>query len=260
MTHRIRAGKLIGSSIVAVAVVGFASVTALAASNGSSSSSSMPKGEHIAKGSDCFSCHAVNHKVVGPAFQTIAKKFAGKQGAESTLAHAIQHGEVGTFGKIPMPAHPKISDSQAKEIVSWILSLKSSSSSSSSSSSASKASQKTYSYKINGKTVKTSFPIFKQGSKTKVTKDVFRGYELYNSYCYRCHGEDAVGSEYAPDLRRSLNNGMSEAKFRQIAMTGKKAQGMPSWAGFFTPHQINVIYQYVKARAVGAVGVGTPNE
>ena len=260
MIDRIRAGKLIGGGVAAVAAAGLVSVAALAGNGGSSSasssssSSSMPAGEHIAKGSDCFSCHAVDHKVVGPAFRTIARKFAGKQGAESTLAHAIQHGEVGTFGQVPMPAHPKISDSQTKQIVAWILSLKSGSSS------AGKTAQKTYTYTINGKTVTTDFPIFKQGSKSKVTKDVFRGYELFNSYCYRCHGEDAVGGEYAPDLRRSLNNGMSEAKFRQIAMTGAKAKGMPAWAGFFSPHQINVIYQYVKARAVGAVGTGTPNE
>lgn len=138
------------------------------------------------------------------------------------------------------------------EIASWVLSLKHAGR-------AATAKHKSYTYKIHGKTVKTSFPIFQPGTK-KVTKDVFRGYELYNSYCYRCHGEDAVGSEYAPDLRRSLDNGMNEKRFLKIAMEGVKPKGMPSWAGFFTPHQIDVIYQYVKARAVGAVGVGTPKE
>ena len=94
----------------------------------------------------------------------------------------------------------------------------------------------------------------------KVTNTVFRGYELFDSYCFRCHGADAVGGEYAPNLRASLNNGMTENEFLSIAMTGRKAQGMPAWAGFFSPQDIEAIYQYTKARAVGAVGTGTPQQ
>lgn len=207
----------------------------------------------IAHGSDCFSCHAVDHKVVGPAFAAVAQKFAGKPGAEDMLVVAVKGGHVGTWGKVPMPPHPTLKRAQIKQIVAWILSLKSPQPS------GQPAAAKTYSYKADGKTVKTHFPIFKPGTQ-KVTADVFRGYELYNSYCFRCHGEDATGSEYAPDLRRSLDNGMSEQEFLNIAMAGRKAKGMPSWAGFFSPHEIQVIYQYVKARALHVVKVGTPPE
>lgn len=241
----------IGATVLGVATAGLFGVAAYAAGG---SSSSMPKGEQIAKGSDCFSCHAIDHKVVGPAFDAVAKKFAGQSGAENTLVDAIRKGHVGTWGQIPMPAHPQLSDADTKEIVSWILSLKQSKSAN-----ASGTSKQTYTYTVQGKKVTVDFPIFQKGT-TKVTKDVFRGWELYNSYCFRCHGEDAVGGSYAPNLRRSLNNGMTEAGFTNVAMTGRKSKGMPSWAGFFTPHQIHVIYQYVKARAVGAVGIGTPKE
>jgi cytochrome c len=54
--------------------------------------------------------------------------------------------------------------------------------------------------------VTSDVPSFQPG-REQVTADVFRGYELYNSYCFRCHGEDFLGSLYAPDLRRSLNQG-----------------------------------------------------
>ena len=68
----------------------------------------------------------------------------------------------------------------------------------------------------------------------KVTKDIFHGYEEYNSYCYRCHGQDATGSEIAPDLRHSLTGGMTEQQFLSTAMAGRQEKGMPSWAGFLT--------------------------
>lgn len=211
----------------------------------------LPKGKMIAKGSNCFSCHAVNHKVVGPAFTAVAARFAGKPGAMTTLVNAVKKGHVGTWGNVPMPPHPQLSDAKIRTIVAWILKMKKPGK-------ASTSSAKTYTYTIKGKKVSTSFPIFLKGSTTKVTPDVFRGYELFNSYCFRCHGEDADGGMYAPNLRAKINGGLTESEFLSIAMTGVKAKGMPSWAGFFTPHQIKVIYQYVAGRAVGAVGTGVP--
>ena len=205
-----------------------------------------PQGESIAKGSDCFSCHATDQKIVGPAFTAVAEKFAGQANAEATLSQAIANGHVGTWGSVPMPAHPQLSSAQISQIVSWILSLKANASSAAPIS-------KQYTYMVNGKTVLTSFPIFLSGT-TKVTPEVFRGYEIFNSYCFRCHGADAVGGSYAPNLRQSLNNGMTESDFISIAMVGRKAQGMPSWAGFFTPQDfIQAIFEYVKARSLSVV-------
>jgi cytochrome c len=210
-------------------------------------------GESAAKASDCFSCHATDQKLVGPSFTAIAQKFAGQAGAASTLEQAIKNGHVGTWGQVPMPAHPQLSDDQLKQMVDWILSLKGQKSA------ATAAPGQSYTTTVNGKQVTTNFPIFQPGTQ-KVTPAVFRGFELFDSYCFRCHGADAVGGEYAPNLRDSLNNGMTESQFLSIAMEGRKAQGMPAWAGFFTPQDIEAIYQYTKARAVGAVDVGTPQQ
>ena len=211
-------------------------------------------GESAARGSDCFSCHSIDQKLVGPAFSAIAQKFAGQPGAETTLEAAIKNGHVGTWGQIPMPAHPQLSDAQLQQIVTWILSLKGQKSATTTA-----PAGQSYTTLVNGKPVTTSFPIFQPGTQ-KVTQSVFRGYELFDSYCFRCHGADAVGGEYAPNLRASLNNGMTENQFLSIAMTGRKAQGMPAWAGFFSPQDIDAIYQYTKARAIGAVSTGTPAE
>ncbi len=242
---------IIGAGVIGVAGMALVTMASYAAdTSGTTTAAAMPKGEMLAKGSDCFSCHAINQKIVGPAFNAVAAKFAGKSGAETTLSDAIMKGHVGTWGNVPMPAHPQLSAADTKEIVSWILTLKTTTA-------ATGAGAKKYTYTVKGKTVSTDFPIFQPGTK-KVTKSVFTGYEQYNSYCFRCHGADAVGGSYAPNLRRSLNNGMSESKFLSIAMTGKKSKGMPSWAGFFTPAQIQSIYQYVDARAVAVVSEGTP--
>jgi cytochrome c len=84
----------------------------------------VPAGEQLFQKNDCTTCHAVDHKVVGPAFQDVAKKYAGQPNATQTLVDAIKKGHVGTWGQVPMPPHPNISDADLKEIVDWILSLK----------------------------------------------------------------------------------------------------------------------------------------
>jgi cytochrome c len=120
-------------------------------------------------------------------------------------------------------------------------------------------SSKTYTYKLkNGSTRQLDFPIYAEGASPKVTKEVFKGYALYNSYCYRCHGTDATGGELAPDLRMSLNSGVRQQAFIAIAMTGKKEKGMPSWSGFLSDDDMIKIYRYVKARSLDLVQAGRP--
>lgn len=84
----------------------------------------VPAGEQLFQKDGCAVCHAVDHKLVGPSYDDVAKKFAGQQDAVPTLVDAIKKGHVGTWGAVPMPAHPNLSDSEIKQIVDWILSLK----------------------------------------------------------------------------------------------------------------------------------------
>lgn len=96
------------------------------------------------------------------------------------------------------------------------------------------------------------------GKAPKVTKDVFRGYALYNSYCYRCHGTDATGGQLGPDLRASLVSWMKPRNFMSIAMAGRQEKGMPSWAGFLSQEDMIKIYRYVKGRSLDLVPSGRP--
>ena len=210
----------------------------------------------LTAGSDCSSCHAVDHEVVGPAYSEIAKKYAGQADAAVKLAERVKEGGSGNWGNSQMPPHFEMPDAKIQEIVQWILSLKDAPAAR-----ADPSGGKKYEYALeDGKTVTLDFPLFVEGMEKdkKVTKGVFRGYELYNSYCFRCHGTDATESELAPSLRHALEVGMTAQQFLAVAMPGREDKGMPSWAGFLSEEEMTNIYRYVKGRSVGLVAVGRP--
>ena len=210
--------------------------------------------EQLTSGSDCSSCHAADRTVVGPAYNEIAKKYAGQPAdVADRLARRIREGGSGTWGDISMPSHSEFTDGQLQEIVHGILSLKETPTAR-----ANSADAKRYDYTLpDGKTITLAFPLFVQGSDQKVTKDVFRGYLLFNSYCYRCHGTDATESELGPNLRHSVES-MTTQQFLAVAMPGREDKGMPSWAGFLSEEEMNQLYEYVKGRSLGLVTVGRP--
>ncbi len=78
----------------------------------------------LAQSKNCLACHAIDKKLVGPSYEDVAAKYAGKPGAEAKLVNAVLHGVSGTWGPVPMPANPQVTPAQAKELVQWILSLK----------------------------------------------------------------------------------------------------------------------------------------
>jgi len=116
---------------------------------------------------------------------------------------------------------------------------------------------KQYTYVVNGKTITVDFQVFVDGSDKKVTKDVFHGYQLYNSYCFRCHGTDATESSLAPDLRR-FTAATTQKAFMTVAIAGREDKGMPSWAGFLNEEELQQIYQYVKGRSLELIPGGRP--
>lgn len=78
----------------------------------------------LAKAKACMACHAVGSKLVGPSYKDVAAKYAKDAGAEARLALKIQKGSSGTWGPIPMPANPQVSDADAKTLAKWILAQK----------------------------------------------------------------------------------------------------------------------------------------
>ncbi|MBK6854742.1 MAG: c-type cytochrome [Burkholderiales bacterium] len=78
----------------------------------------------LATKKNCLACHAVDKKLVGPAYKEVAAKYKADAGAAAKLADKIQKGGVGVWGQIPMPANPQVSPAEAKTLAAWVLSLK----------------------------------------------------------------------------------------------------------------------------------------
>ncbi|WP_183559130.1 c-type cytochrome [Mucilaginibacter sp. SP1R1] len=98
-----------------------ATKTGTEAAGGSAGSTA---GASLLAASDCNTCHKVDTKVIGPAFQDIAAKYPATDANIETLAKKVISGGKGNWGDIPMSAHPTLSESDAKEMVKYVLSLK----------------------------------------------------------------------------------------------------------------------------------------
>ena len=81
----------------------------------------------LATSKNCMACHAIDKKVVGPAYQDVAAKYKGQKGIEAKLAEKVMKGsdpKALNWGTMPMPANAQVNEAEAKQLVSWILSLK----------------------------------------------------------------------------------------------------------------------------------------
>jgi cytochrome c len=86
------------------------------------SADAAPDGVALAKAKNCSSCHAADHKVVGPAFQDIAARYRGDKTAPARLANKVVNGGGGVWGVLKMPANRQVNDAEAQQLVAWILS------------------------------------------------------------------------------------------------------------------------------------------
>ncbi|MDT8840201.1 cytochrome C [Paraburkholderia fungorum] len=79
------------------------------------------KAQGIASRNMCFSCHAVDHKVVGPAYHDVAQKYKGDASAMAMLMKKVKGGGSGVWGPMAMPPNPGISDADLKVVLNWVL-------------------------------------------------------------------------------------------------------------------------------------------
>ena len=123
----------------------------------------------------------------------------------------------------------------------------------------------------------------------KVDGGTYAGWFTYHLSCHMCHGQDASGTDVAPDLRRSLKT-MTQAEFANKVLARYRIFGtpadappdkalresvneevlqqrrgergrlvMPVWLADpgMKPHILD-LYAYLKARSDGAIGTGRP--
>lgn len=78
----------------------------------------------LAKKNGCLACHALDQKLVGPAWNEVGKKYAGDATAAEQLAMKVKKGTKGTWGPVPMPPNATVKDADVKTLVEFVLSLK----------------------------------------------------------------------------------------------------------------------------------------
>ena len=75
----------------------------------------------LATKSACLACHAVDKKLVGPAYQEVAAKHKGQADAVAKVAARIKSGGSGLYGAVPMPAQAALKDDELKLLAEWVL-------------------------------------------------------------------------------------------------------------------------------------------
>ena len=79
--------------------------------------------EALAKAKNCMACHAIDKKLVGPAYKDVAAKYKGDAKAPAMLAAKIKAGGKGTWGEIPMPPN-NVTPEEASKLAAWVLAQK----------------------------------------------------------------------------------------------------------------------------------------
>ena len=103
---------------------------------------------------------------------------------------------------------------------------------------------------------------YHQAPRDTVDQPTYDGWKQFNLNCARCHGEDALGTSFAPHLILSLKpDGPINTKelFVQTVCAGRPAKGMPAWCALgLDMEKINDIYLYVKGRSDAKLAPGRP--
>lgn len=82
-------------------------------------------GRALAQNSGCFTCHAIDRRVVGPAWKAVAERYRNNPDAEAALVTKVSRGGQGVWGSTPMPANsPRVHDADIRALVKFVLSLK----------------------------------------------------------------------------------------------------------------------------------------
>jgi len=80
--------------------------------------------EAMMKKDGCAACHAIDKKLVGPAYVEVAAKYKGDKDAVTKLTKKVKEGGSGVWGQIPMPPNVAIPTADIADLVTWILTLK----------------------------------------------------------------------------------------------------------------------------------------
>ena len=80
-------------------------------------------GKALTLSMDCVACHKEAKKSIGPMYTDVAKKYRSDKNARVYLQKKIVEGGTGVWGEVMMPAHPRITSDESRQIAMYIRSL-----------------------------------------------------------------------------------------------------------------------------------------
>ncbi len=80
-------------------------------------------GKALTQSLDCKSCHKENETSIGPSYLKVSEKYKGDRRSTNYLMAKIIAGGSGVWGEVVMPAHPNVSQMEARQITQYIQSL-----------------------------------------------------------------------------------------------------------------------------------------
>jgi cytochrome c len=77
----------------------------------------------LMKASDCFNCHAIEQKLVGPPLIDIAAKYRGQPAALDASVQRVRDGSAKIWGEVPMLPHPQHTTDEVTIMLRWVFGL-----------------------------------------------------------------------------------------------------------------------------------------
>lgn len=85
----------------------------------------MASTEAAMRRSDCFTCHAVDKKIIGPAYSWVAYRYKDDKEATANLSAKIKNGGMGNWndytGGATMSPHQQLPEDDIKAMAQWVL-------------------------------------------------------------------------------------------------------------------------------------------
>ena len=102
-----------------------AALTLAVAAFAAASVASAQSAEDLLKKNGCTACHAIDKKVVGPAYMDVSQKYAkeNRDQVMARLSDKVKKGGAGVWGQVPMPPNPQVSDADLKTMLTYVIDL-----------------------------------------------------------------------------------------------------------------------------------------
>ena len=86
--------------------------------------SSVQADEKLARARQCFACHKLEGRLVGPSYRDVAARYREDPAAVTRLAAKIRTGGAGAWGTLAMAPNPAVTEADALALARWVLAQK----------------------------------------------------------------------------------------------------------------------------------------